>query len=372
MTTVLDAFINDLRPLVNIDCGTANTAGVTKIAEMMKAHYDSIGFHTELVDLGPKAGKGLFATNKPDTKEYDVLFNAHMDTVFPDGTAAVRPLSIKGDRAYGPGCSDCKSGVLAIFYALKAARKEDLDRLAIAVAYNPDEETGSLSSSKWLLSLAAKSKRALVFEAARAGGELVRSRKGSATYQVEFKGVSSHAGNSPYVGANANVAAMRFALAAYGLADVNAGTTINPGIIQGGSASNVISDRCLVKLDVRYWNPQDDALIHSQLMKLAEATWAPRVTQEISRVSHGPAMPFSEATKELVDQITQAAKLEGFDIEWVDAGGASDGNHMAETNIPVIDGCGPAGAEFHCDREYLRLDTVEERIRMISRFLQLI
>ena len=69
--------------------------------------------------------------------------NAHMDTVFPDGTAAARPFSMKGDTAYGPGCSDCKSGVLAIFYALKNARPEDLQRLAIAVALNPDEETGS-------------------------------------------------------------------------------------------------------------------------------------------------------------------------------------------------------------------------------------
>ena len=80
----------------------------------------------------------------------------------------------------------------------------------------------------------------------------------------------------------------------------------------------------------------------------------------------------SDATKELVAQITEAAKLEGFDIDWVDAGGASDGNHMAEAGLPVIDGCGPAGGEFHCDREFLRLDTVEERIRMITRFLSLI
>ena len=370
--TVLESFIEDLKPLVNIDCGTSNVAGVTAIAEMMKKHYESIGFHAELVDLGPNAGKGLFATNKPDAKEYDVLMNAHMDTVFPDGTAAARPFSMKGDTAYGPGCSDCKSGVLAIFYALKNARPEDLQRLAIAVALNPDEETGSKNSAKWLASLAAKSKRALVFEAARAGGELVLSRKGSATYEVTFHGVGSHAGNAPYKGANANVAAMRFALAAYGLADYEVGTTVNPGVIQGGSASNVISDKCVVKLDVRYWNPECDKLIDDALNNMAKCTWAPRVTQELVRVSHIPAMPLSENTKELVSQITEAGKLEGVDVKWVDAGGASDGNHMAEMNIPVIDGCGPAGAEFHCDREYLRLDTVEERIRMISRFLTLI
>lgn len=369
---VLDSYMKDLAELVNKDRGTANIAGVTEAAKIMKGHLESIGFKADLVDLGPNAGNGLFATNKPNADHYDVLFNAHLDTVFPDGTAAARPLTVKGDRAYGPGCSDCKSGVLAIYYALKAARPEDLERLSIAVALNPDEETGSKASSAWLKGIAAKSSRALVFEAARAGGQLVRSRKGSTNYIVTFHGKASHAGNAPYKGANANIAAMRFALAAAGLADVDKGTTVNPGVIEGGSAPNVISEKCVVKLDTRYWNNEDDKYLDDGINKLAAAVWAPGVTQTIERVSHSNSMPLSDATKELVAQITEAAKLEGFDIDWVDAGGASDGNHMAEAGLPVIDGCGPAGGEFHCDREFLRLDTVEERIRMITRFLSLI
>ena len=384
--SVLDSYMKDLAELVNKDRGTANIAGVTEAAKIMKGHLESIGFKADLIDLGPNAGNGLFATNKPNADHYDVLFNAHLDTVFPDGTAAARPLTVKGDRAYGPGCSDCKSGVLAIYYALKAARPEDLERLSIAVALNPDEETGSKASSAWLKGIAAKSSRALVFEAARAGGQLVRSRKGSTNYIVTFHGKASHAGNAPYKGANANIAAMRFALAAAGLADVDKGTTVNPGVIEGGSAPNVISEKCVVKLDTRYWNNEDDKYLDDGINKLAAAVWAPGVTQTIERVSHSNAMPLSDATKELVAQITEAAKLEGFDIDWVDAGGASDGNrfsgggaavasdgnHMAEAGLPVIDGCGPAGGEFHCDREFLRLDTVEERIRMITRFLSLI
>ncbi len=372
MTKMLDAFIKDLKPLVNIDCGSANTAGVTEVAKMMKKHFESIGFHAELVDLGKKAGNGLFATNKPGAKKFDVLLNGHLDTVFPDGEAAKRPLSIKGNNAYGPGCCDCKSGILAIYYAIKNADPKDIKRLAIAVALNPDEETGSQSSSKWLCSLAAKSKRALVFEAARANGALVRSRKGVLSYEVTFHGSTSHAGNAPYDGANANLAAIRFALTASGLADVKSGISVNPGVIHGGTVYNVISDKCVVQFDVRFWNPQDEATIRSEFLKLAKATWSPRVTQEIKITGYSSSMPLSEDTKELVSQITKAAKLEGFDISWVDAGGASDGNHMAAEGLPVIDGCGPAGGDFHSDREFLRLDTVEERIKMISRFFSLI
>lgn len=370
--SLLEAYLKDLAPLVNIDCGTANQAGVTETAKIMQGYFNSIGFHTELVDLGPEVGKGMFATNKPGADHYDVLLNGHLDTVYPDGTAAARPLTIKGDRAYGPGCSDCKGGVLAIYYALKEARPEDLERLAIAVALNPDEEVGSKNSTEWLSGLAAKSDRALVFEAARAGGELVRSRKGVAEFDITFHGKASHAGNAPYKGGNANVAALHFILAAVGLADVEKGITVNPGVIIGGTAPNAISDKCVVKIDLRYWNNEDRALITAQLEKLAEATWAPRVTQTYEWGCWGPAMPYSDSTKELVGQITKAAELEGFDIPWIDAGGGSDGNHMAEHGTPVVDGCGPAGGDFHCENEFLRLDTVEERIRMISRFLTLI
>ena len=371
--SVLDSYMKDLAELVNKDRGTANIAGVTEAAKIMKGHLESIGFKADLVDLGPNAGNGLFATNKPNADHYDVLFNAHLDTVFPDGTAAARPLTVKGDRAYGPGCSDCKSGVLAIYYALKAARPEDLERLSIAVALNPDEETGSKASSAWLKGIAAKSSRALVFEAARAGGQLVRSRKGSTNYIVTFHGKASHAGNAPYKGANANIAAMRFALAAAGLADVDKGTTVNPGVIEGGSAPNVISEKCVVKLDTRYWNNEDDKYLDDGINKLAAAVWAPGVTQTIERVSHSNAMPLSDATKELVAQITEAAKLEGFDIDWVDAGGASDGNRFSGGGAAVACAMGVIGGDLHNpEKEWSDLSTVKPRIELGRKVLELI
>ncbi|MGN1208807.1 MAG: M20 family metallopeptidase [Duodenibacillus sp.] len=370
--SILQNYLTDLEELVNFDSGTQNFAGVTRAAEIMKRHFESIGFTCELVDLGPLAGKGLVARNKPESNGYDVLMNGHLDTVFDDGTAAARPMSIDGDTAHGPGVSDCKSGVLAIYYALKGADPKDLARLSICVALNPDEETMSTHSSGWLCELAAKAKRVLVFEAARAGGELVRSRKGSANYTVTFKGLAAHAGNAYYEGGNAIIAAMRFGLAATALSDPLIGTTLNIGVIKGGSVENIVCPECKLLLNTRYWRNEDDAVMHEALLKLADAVWAPRVTQTIERRGRIGAMPLSDSTKELVGQITKAAELENVSIGWVDAGGASDGNHMAEMGIPVIDGCGPAGGGFHSEREFLRVDTVEERIRMVSRFLSLI
>ena len=95
---MLETYLQDLAEVVNLDCGSANCEGVTKVANIMKRHFDSIGFATELVDLGPKADKGLFATNKPGAEKFDIMFNAHLDTVFPDGTAAARPFKVEDGK----------------------------------------------------------------------------------------------------------------------------------------------------------------------------------------------------------------------------------------------------------------------------------
>lgn len=370
--SLLDDYLKDLAPLVNLDCGTANTAGVTRAAEIMKGYFESIGFQCDLVDLGPNAGRGLIARNKPESETIDVLLNGHLDTVFPDGTAAERPLSVEGDLARGPGCSDCKGGVLAAYWACKTARPEDLERLSICCAFNPDEETGSQASHEWLARIGAKARCALIVEAARAGGELVRSRKGVAEIKFVFTGKSAHAGNNPFDGANANVAAARLALAAYELADAERGITVNPGVIHGGTAANVIPNRCELRLDLRFRFDEDGEEIISAVMALAGRTWADGVTQTAENMGSMPAMPLSEATQALTGKISEAARMAGFEAKYVDAGGGSDGNRIAKAGIPVIDGCGPAGAGFHTENEYLRLDTVEERIRMLTNFFSLI
>ena len=332
---MVQEFLKDLEKVVNVDAGTACTEGVKQVAETFKQHYEGIGFTARLVDLGDKVGPALFATNKPEATHYDVMLNAHLDTVFPAGTVAVRPMSIKGDRAYGPGVLDCKAGCMTIFYALKNLPKETLDKLSILVACNPDEETGSVSSHDWLKECASKSDRALIFEPAREGGELVCARKGSSTYKITFHGVSAHAGNNPERGRDAIYAMVKFIAAVKELADWDRGITLNFGMVRGGTVANVVADFAETEL-------------------------------------HHGAMPLSEATKAMAGLIEEAAKLEGFDIAWVKAGGASDGNTTASMGVPTLDGLGPVGGEMHCDREYLEINSIEKHIKVAERFLTLI
>ena len=370
---MLETYLKDLEEVVNIDCGSSTCAGVTRVAEIMKRHYDSIGFATELVDLGDKAGKGLFATNKPGAEKFDIMFNAHLDTVFPEGTVAARPFRVADGKVYGPGCADCKAGVIAIFHALKNARREDLDRLAIAVCYNPDEEVSSLSSREWLAGMARKCTRAIVSEPGRASGAFVRSRKGRSVWNVTFHGVAAHAGNNPQDGRSAVLAAAKFTIAATELQDLEGkGTSVTVGVIQGGTVCNTVPETCVIKIDTRRWNDEDGREIDEGIEALARQNWGDGITVEAVRLSVSPAMPCTNKTKELVEIINEAARLEGFDATWVDAGGGSDANRIAQVGTPVVDGIAPAGGCFHSEREYLRVDTIENRTRMLSRILTLL
>ena len=368
---MLEEYLKDLCEVVSIDCGSANCEGVTSVAEIMKRHYESIGFTAELVDLGSKVGKGLFATNKPGAESFDIMFNAHLDTVFPDGTAAARPFKIEDGRVTGPGCADCKAGVLAIYHALKNARKEDLDRLAIAVCCNPDEEIGSGASEEWLMANARRSKRAVVCEPGRASGAFVRSRKGRSEWKLVVHGVSAHAGNAPQDGRSAIVAAARLTLAVSELQDLeNKGVSVNVGVVHGGTVCNVVADRCELIVDIRFWRDEDGESIDEQILALAVRDWGEGIKVEAFPGKGSPAMPYTDASRELVEIVNRSAREEGYEATWVDAGGGSDANHIARAGTPVVDGVAPAGAGFHTDREYLRVDTIENRVRTLSRMLR--
>lgn len=367
---IKEDFLEDLKELVNIEAGTSNPEGVTQAALAMKKRFGELGFDASLVDLGDKVGRGLFATNRPGAEKYDVLFNAHLDTVFPKGEAARRLFSQDGKFCYGPGCVDCKGGVLCIYYALKLADKKDLDRLAVAVLLNPDEEIGSPYSKKWLTSYDARC--ALICEPARPNGEFVSARKGTGKFRAVFHGKSAHAGICPEKGRNAAVAAMRFALAAYELNDFKRGTTVNPGVVRLGRIPNSVPDEGEVLLDLRFWNDGDGRELDEKITGLSKRVWVEGVSCELEKLAWVSAMPLSDKAKALDGLISRASEMAGFKAEFISSGGASDGNKIAGRGIPVVDGCGPAGDFLHTEREYLEIATIEPHVKMLVNFLSLL
>ena len=366
----LKQYLHELKKLVNIDCGTTTIDGVEEVSRIIQHWYHEANWQCDRIALGEKVGPGLFATNKPDADHYDVLLVGHMDTVFPVGTVAERPFSIEGSRAYGPGVSDMKSGLLNILWALREMDTATLARLSIGVAMNPDEETGSTHSHHWIGELAKRSRCVLVCEAARADGSLVKARKGIAGYKLVFKGVAAHAGNDPEAGRSAIKALARAVLEISELADLTQGTTINTGVVSGGVGANIVPDHAEMIVDVRFQDNDEYARVHSAIQAFSQREFERDVKTVVQQQSQKPAMAPTAETQKLMRIVEQAGVAENIDVHWKSVGGGSDANHTAALGIPSLDGFGPIGAGFHSASEYLELDSIEPRVRLLKRVIQ--
>lgn len=368
MSFSLNNYLEELRPLINLDCGTLTVDGIDVVATTMAQKYLDLGWNVKRIDCGI-AGTGLEVRNKPQADHIDVMLIGHMDTVFPIGTAAARPMTHDNERAYGPGVSDMKSGLLSVVYALRDLDPTALDALSICVCMNPDEEIGSLHSETWLKSVAVNAKHVLVAEAARADGSLVKARKGMARYRLSFHGKAAHAGNEPQNGRSAITEMAHWILAINAMTDFDSGTTLNAGVVSGGAGANIVPDFAEVVVDVRFWDNDEYAAVDTQIRTLTETPFIDGVTITVEREAHKPSMVPSPQTEVLMAQVEAVGKELGIDITWQAVGGGSDANLTAVLGIPTLDGLGPIGAGFHSADEWLDLASIEPRIRLLQQVL---
>lgn len=366
MNFVLNDYLDELRPLINVDCGTLTLDGIASVAEILEQKYQEMGgWNIKRVDC-TVAGMGLEIRNKPECEHIDVMLIGHMDTVFPIGTAAIRPLSFDETRAYGPGVSDMKSGLLNIIYALRELDKTVLDKMSICVCMNPDEEIGSLYSEGWLKSVAINARCVLVAEAARADGSLVKSRKGMARYKLSFHGKAAHAGNDPENGRSAITEMAHWIMAINALTNFESGSTLNVGVVNGGDGSNIVPAYAEAVVDVRFWDNDEYENIDRKIRKLTDTPFVEGVSVKLDREAYKPSMTPNEKTHALMSLIEETGQELDINITWQEVGGGSDANLTSLLGVPTLDGLGPVGAGFHSENEYLELASIAPRIALLK------
>ncbi|MBO5604668.1 MAG: M20 family metallopeptidase [Acidaminococcaceae bacterium] len=370
MTTYnIEQYMKDLEYLVNIDCNAQNFAGIDKVADYLSKDFTGPMWRVKRIDCGPDCAKPLVITNTDDT-DYDVTLCCHMDTVFPDGTVAVRPFSVKGDRAYGPGVSDMKCCCLQATHVLKAMEEAgSLKELKVCLAFNSEEEIGSVHVLSWFQELGSHSKYCLVLEAARATGARVLERKGVCHYQVKLKGRAAHAGNAPQDGRSAINEMAYWVLQLAALTNFETGMTVNTGVVNGGSGYNSVAADAFMDIDLRVVDKAQISIMEEAFAKLQEHAKAAEIETEIKTISSMPPMASTPETAGLVEIIDAASRAYGLSTEWVKAGGGSDGNHMSGAGATTVDGIGPTGAGGHSEAEYLELNSVEPSLHCLEKIL---
>lgn len=298
-----------------------------------------------------------------------VLVPCHYDTVWPAGTLAAWPFRVSEDgRATGPGVFDMKCGLVQAVWALRLLRELDLPRPSVRLFLNGDEEIGSPASRPVIERLSEDATATLVCEAsAGPEGALKTSRKGVGLFEVTVEGVEAHAGLDPYRGTSAVHALAELVTRIAGLGSRERGTTVNVGVISGGTGSNVIAGRANCSIDVRIADPAEADRIDAALASLAPSD--PRARVRVTGGWNRPPMVPTPASRLLFKQAHAAAQELGWPLRETAVGGASDGNFVSALGRPVLDGLGAVGDGAHARHEHVLLDHIPPRTALLAALL---
>ncbi len=373
----MNAYLDDLKTIVNIDSGTYTKTGVDRVGAYLEQRFHAFGFETRF-ERQEQFGNHLVATHRGSNPNGPrILLIGHIDTVLPDGDAEKRPFTISqrkedGARiATGPGVLDMKSGVLVGMYALHLLIEAGAANYQSATFIcNSDEEVGSPSSKPLIQELAKQAEAALVLEPGRAIATIVSARRGVGRYRVEVRGVAAHAGVDPQRGRNAILELAHQVQAMQAINGTIPGTTLSVGIISGGERTNVVPDFAYCEMDVRISDQAGLKAIEAAMRKVTSRHMLQGT--RITLTGGMRCMPFerSKHVLQLVQLAKEAGSELGLSIEDVGSGGASDANNTAAIGVPTLDGLGAGGGLAHNPGEYIELDYLPTRIALLMGLIQ--
>ena len=351
-----------LEEVVNIDSGSSEKAGIDKVGAVFRAHLERAGIATQVFAL-EKNGDCLLAKvpGSGGPAAPHVLLLGHMDTVFPNGTAAQRPYKVEGGLAYGPGVSDMKAGLVMNTFVAQAFAEIGGNRAPIHVFYTGDEEIASPGSRDLTKKMAQGAATVLNAEPGRPSGNVVVARKGGIFIDFEVEGVAAHSGANHAKGASAIDALARKIIELHALTDQATGVTTNVGTIRGGVTVNMVAPHAAAQLDVRFPIEVDQDQLYRRIQSIIEQQVPARTCGRIK--SEGRFLPLFEtdASRKLLADYTQAAKEVGFTVAGEFTGGCADSGFTASVGAPTLCATGPVGGDAHTPREYCRIDTLVPR-----------
>jgi len=368
MNSIKNEMLTMLEELVNIDSGTYDKIGVDKVGAYLKKHFEKLDF--EITEYpNETVGNNLVVRHK-DAKQPNILILAHMDTVFPEGTAAERPFSIENNYAYGPGVIDMKASHVMLYYAIKNLIDKNNDSYKnIEILLNSDEEIGTTFSRELIETQARDKDHVLVLEPARVDGSIVSSRRGVGSYTLEVIGKAAHAGIEPEKGRNAIQELSLKIPKFHALSNPEEDLHVTVGMINGGTSSNTVAAEAQATIDVRISSIEQGEYIDRKIKDLCEKSEVEGTELILTGEINRPPMIFTKEIEKMVTLIQEEAKVLGIELNHVTTGGGSDASFTASLNIPTIDGLGPIGGKQHSEEEYLEIDSLVPRMNLFSNII---
>ena len=362
--------VNTWKFLVDRDCGSANKAGVDKVGEDIGAFLKDLGFTVRFHEY-EKAGNMLVAEYGAESLPVVVL-TGHMDTVFADGTAALRPFTVKDGKVTGPGVLDMKGGVTVLLYAVKFLVEAGYEKYRLKVVLAGDEEVAHQHSgaNEDFEKEVTGAVMGFNLETSFIDNSIVVERKGVAQYLFEIDGVGAHAGNNPEDGRSAVEELAHKILDIQKQTDYKEGTTVNAGVIAGGTVANAIPEHAWCKVDVRFSKEEGIERVDKAFHEIAEKQYVDHTVTRLKPLVRFGAMERLPETMALFERAEKVAEKYGFPkMKAIAVGGGSDSTFLTRCGVPTLCALGVKGQFNHTEREWAEEESLFERCKLLMTFL---
>ena len=369
---------NLLLELVQIDSVSREERDV---AQRIKQLCEEMGAEVFIDDAGEKVGgnTGNVIARFPGTitSAEPIMMSAHMDTVVPG--RGVKPI-IEGDIIRTDGSTvlggDDKSGCAVILETIRCLQEQSIPHAPIDAVFSICEEVGLLGA-KHLDMSKVRAKYGIVFDSDDPGFLFT---KGPSANHFEFKihGLESHAGVAPELGISAIKIAAE-AIAAMKLGRIDEETTANIGAIQGGEATNIITNLVTLRGEAR---SLDDSKLEAQTAHMVKCfedaaakyevtvdgvTTKASVESEVTREYY--AMDVSDESR-VVKLVIEAASRMGLDVKTLASGGGCDANIFNKRGIECAN-LGTGMRAIHTVKEWLDVKDMYASAKMTLEIMRL-
>jgi len=349
-------YINMWHEICLIESPTSSKAGVDAVADYCIAKAKELGWQTER-GCEPVSGDPVCITMNPESAEPPICLSAHMDTVHPIGCFGTPAVKTDGTKIYGPGVHDCKGNIAAAFMAMEALSLCGYTKRPIKLILQSDEETGSAGSSKHTVDfMEEKAKGCLYFlnMEPHIHPKVTIQRKGIMKMHFAITGKAGHAGKCyQFTSAIAEAAHKILAIEQWKEKD---GITCNVGMVNGGTGYNVVPESCTFGVDVRFADDAQQAQISQFLQKVADTSYVPGTTCQLSLISTRVSMPKTESAIALLARMNEIfAQADLPVLEPTAAPGGSDCADMVSRGFTAVDSLGIEGGGSHSLSEWAEL-----------------
>jgi glutamate carboxypeptidase len=364
-TAHTDTIVALLKRITAIETPSTDKAAVDRLGAVMAAELRQLGA-TVMVDAQTAAGDNIIG--RWGAGRDGILIMGHMDTVYDLGALARQPIREADGKLFGPGVIDMKVSLAMALVALEQLRRHSRWPVRpITALFTSDEELGSEHSRALIEQLARESALVLCLEPALAGGALKTERKGIGDMTIVTKGRATHAGADHENGRNAIEELAHHILAAQQLTDYARGTTVNVGVITGGTRANVVPDEARAAVDFRVATAAEAERLRGWMESRRPVTRGGSVV--VTGGLNRPPMPRDATMIATFSRAQHIAESIGMKLTEGSTGGGSDANFVAALGVPVLDGLGAQGNGAHSEREHVLVSSLPERAALLAALL---